>query len=65
MRLVFGAPVSGGSNQAREHSCAVLRPGDRPTDGGRHVIDAEGHAFAVYAASPGDSVLVRPDGYLA
>jgi len=58
-RLVFGAPAP-----AEEHAYAVLRPGDHPASSGRHVIDAEGHAFAAYAASAGDNVLIRPDGYL-
>jgi 2-polyprenyl-6-methoxyphenol hydroxylase-like FAD-dependent oxidoreductase len=62
-RLVFGAPAPD-----EEHAYEVLRAGDRAADdtaAGRHVIDADGHAFAAYAASPGDSVLIRPDGYLA
>ena len=29
-----------------------------------YVVDAEGHAFSSYAASPGDSFLIRPDGHL-
>ena len=58
-RLVFGAPAP-----AEEHAYAVLRPGDQPVSDGRHVIDAAGHAFAAYAASAGDTVLIRPDGYL-
>jgi 2-polyprenyl-6-methoxyphenol hydroxylase-like FAD-dependent oxidoreductase len=57
-RLAFGAPAAPG-----EHSYAVLRPGDQPADG-RYVTDAEGHAFAAYAAAAGDTVLIRPDGYL-
>lgn len=68
-RLVFGAPAPD-----EEHAYAVLRPGEEPGgeipgDGrpgrGRYVVDAEGHAFAGYAAAPGDTFLVRPDGYLA
>ena len=61
-RLVFGAPAPD-----EEHAYAVLRPGDSPESAGseRYVVDAEGHAFAAYAASPGDSILIRPDGYLA
>ncbi|WP_030017243.1 FAD-dependent monooxygenase [Streptomyces monomycini] len=68
-RLVFGAPAP-----EEEHAYAVLRPGEEPSreisDGGRrgrgrYVVDAEGHAFAGYAAKPGDTFLVRPDGYLA
>ena len=58
-QLVFGGPAPD-----EEHAHAVLRPGDQPAHGGRYVIDAEGHAFAAYAASAGDSVLIRPDGYL-
>jgi len=58
-RLVFGAPAP-----AEEHAYAVLRPGDHPASGGRHITDAEGHAFAAYAASAGDNILIRPDGYL-
>ncbi|HUN37424.1 MAG TPA: FAD-dependent monooxygenase [Trebonia sp.] len=58
-RLAFGTPAPD-----EEHAYAVLRPGDRPTSGERYVIDADGHAFAAYAASAGDTVLVRPDGYL-
>ena len=58
-RLVFGAPAPD-----EEHAYAVLRPGEQPTGGGRYVVDAQGHAFAAYAASAGDEVLVRPDGYL-
>ncbi|MFH8406599.1 FAD-dependent monooxygenase [Streptomyces sp. NPDC018019] len=58
-RLCFGAPAPD-----EEHAYAVLRPGDRPGHG-RYVVDAEGHAFAAYAAAPGDTFLVRPDGYLA
>jgi 2-polyprenyl-6-methoxyphenol hydroxylase-like FAD-dependent oxidoreductase len=59
IRLVFGAPAPD-----EEHAYAVLRPGDQPASGGCHVTDAEGHAFAAYAASAGDNVLIRPDGYL-
>ncbi len=58
-RLVFGAPAPD-----EEHAYAVLRPGEQPTGGGRYVVDAQGHAFAAYAASAGDEVLIRPDGYL-
>jgi hypothetical protein len=58
-RLVFGAPAPD-----EEHAYAVLRPGDHPATVGRHVTDAEGCAFAAYAASAGDNVLIRPDGYL-
>ena len=63
-RLVFDAPAPD-----EEHAYSVLRPGDRPEQVGngveRYVVDVEGHAFAAYAASPGDSILIRPDGYLA
>ncbi|GCD43100.1 FAD-dependent monooxygenase [Streptomyces paromomycinus] len=73
-RLVFGAPAPD-----EEHAYAVLRPGEEPDGGwldggwpdggrpgrGRYVIDAEGHAFTGYAAAPGDTFLIRPDGYLA
>ncbi|WP_329138479.1 FAD-dependent monooxygenase [Streptomyces sp. NBC_01476] len=59
-RLVFGAPAPD-----TDHSYAVLRPGDDPADCPRYVVDTEGHAFAAYAASADDHVLVRPDGYLA
>jgi 2-polyprenyl-6-methoxyphenol hydroxylase-like FAD-dependent oxidoreductase len=58
-RLVFGAPAPD-----EQHAYAVLRPGDHPAAVGRHVTDPEGHAFAAYAASAGDHVLIRPDGYL-
>ncbi|MFD7662236.1 FAD-dependent monooxygenase [Streptomyces sp. NPDC059788] len=58
-RLVFGAPAPD-----EDHAYAVLRPGRQP-GAGRYVTDAEGHAFAAYAAAPGDTVLIRPDGYLA
>jgi len=58
-RLVFGAPAPD-----EEHAYAVLRPGEQPTGGGRYVVDVQGHAFAAYAASAGDEVLIRPDGYL-
>ncbi|WP_030375299.1 FAD-dependent monooxygenase [Streptomyces rimosus] len=57
-RLTFGAPAPD-----EEHAYAVLRPGDAPGRG-RYVTDAEGHAFAAYAAAPGDTFLIRPDGYL-
>ncbi|OKI09548.1 3-(3-hydroxyphenyl)propionate hydroxylase [Streptomyces sp. CB02923] len=58
-RLVFGAPAPD-----EEHAYAVLRPGEEPGRG-RYAVDAEGHAFTAYAAAPGDTVLIRPDGYLA
>jgi len=57
--LVFGATAPD-----EEHAYEVRRPGDRPAGDGRYVIDANGHAFAAYTASAGDSVLIRPDGYL-
>jgi 2-polyprenyl-6-methoxyphenol hydroxylase-like FAD-dependent oxidoreductase len=61
-RLVFGAPAPD-----EEHAYAVLRPGEQPEPAGteRYVVDDGGHAFAAYAASTGDSILIRPDGYLA
>ncbi|GAA5191009.1 FAD-dependent monooxygenase [Rugosimonospora acidiphila] len=67
-RLSFGVPAP-----EQEHAYAVLRPDARPDDGSygdasygdaRYVVDVEGHAFSGYAASPGDSFLIRPDGYL-
>ncbi|MEV0335409.1 FAD-dependent monooxygenase [Nocardia sp. NPDC050717] len=30
-----------------------------------HLVDADGHAFTAYAATPGTEVLIRPDGHLA
>jgi hypothetical protein len=72
-RLIFGGPVPepgprpGGAGPEPEQVYAILRPGDSPA-GDRHdgpyVTDDGGHAFAAYAAKPGSSVLVRPDGYL-
>ncbi|MCW7941348.1 3-(3-hydroxyphenyl)propionate hydroxylase [Streptomyces hygroscopicus] len=66
-RLNFGGHASVPDD--REHTHTVLRPGEQPRDGrdgDEHcVVDAEGHAYSAYAASPGDSFLVRPDGYLA
>jgi 2-polyprenyl-6-methoxyphenol hydroxylase-like FAD-dependent oxidoreductase len=61
-RLVFGAPAPD-----EEHAYAVLRPGEQSESAGseRYVVDDGGHAFAAYAASTGDSILIRPDGYLA
>ncbi|WP_019548907.1 FAD-dependent monooxygenase [Streptomyces sulphureus] len=62
-RLVFGA-----SAPDADHSYAVLRPGDDPTDFGRYVIDIDGNAFAAYSAytaSADGHVLIRPDGHLA
>jgi hypothetical protein len=80
-RLTFGGPVpearAGGAASRGapgadvEHEYAVLRPGHPADDGhsvvdvGHSVVDDGGHAFAAYVASAGDSVLVRPDGYLA
>jgi hypothetical protein len=68
-RLHFGAAaatVSGGLAAESEHTYTVLRPGDAPTGAATgYVVDAEGHAFGAYAAADGDSVLIRPDGYLA
>ncbi|NED34691.1 3-(3-hydroxyphenyl)propionate hydroxylase [Streptomyces sp. SID8499] len=75
-RLVFGGgtpdaatpdprvPAASGT----PHTWIVLRPGEEApagADGARVVVDADGHAYAAYAAAPGDVVLVRPDGYLA
>ncbi|WNV87708.1 FAD-dependent monooxygenase [Umezawaea sp. Da 62-37] len=57
--LTFGAPV-----QEDEHAFAVLRPGDEPRGGTRHVVDTDGHAFTAYSASPGERFLIRPDGHL-
>jgi hypothetical protein len=59
-RLVFGAPAPD-----EQHAYSVLRPGDHPASGGWPVTDSTGHAFTAYAASAGDDVLIRPDGYLA
>jgi 2-polyprenyl-6-methoxyphenol hydroxylase-like FAD-dependent oxidoreductase len=61
-RLVYGVPAPD-----EEHAYAVLRPGEQPEPTGseRYVVDDGGHAFAAYAASAGDSILIRPDGYLA
>ncbi|OXM68144.1 MULTISPECIES: FAD-dependent monooxygenase [Amycolatopsis] len=53
-RLIFGGPATD-----EPHTYAVLRPGESAR--GRHVVDAEGHAFAAYAAK---EVVVRPDGYV-
>ena len=72
-RLLFGAPaLSPFSTPAPNdpHTYSILRPADtpHPTDAastGRYAIDIDGHAFAAYAASPGDTILIRPDGYLA
>jgi len=64
-RLVFGATAPDNATAPdKEHTYQVLRPGDRPAGDERYIIDADGHAFAAYAASAGDSVLIRPDGYL-
>ncbi|WP_216911582.1 FAD-dependent monooxygenase [Nocardia noduli] len=41
----------------------VIRPGT--TASGRYVVDVDGHAFDAYAATDGDIVEIRPDGYLA
>ncbi|MEU6478601.1 FAD-dependent monooxygenase [Streptomyces sp. NPDC047017] len=64
-RLVFGAAAPAGE----PHTYSVLRPGAPvpPADSGVApcVVDTDGHAHTAYAAAPGDSVLVRPDGYLA
>jgi 2-polyprenyl-6-methoxyphenol hydroxylase-like FAD-dependent oxidoreductase len=60
-RLNFGPQ---GADDAGEHTYAVLRPGDEPAAASAYVVDAEGHAFDAYAAAPGDSILVRPDGYV-
>ncbi|PWI43020.1 FAD-dependent monooxygenase [Streptomyces sp. ICBB 8177] len=56
-RLTFGAPAP-----AEPHAYAVLTPG--VTSPGPYVIDTAGHAHTAYDASPGTSVIVRPDGYL-
>lgn len=70
-RLVFAGPTpfAGSAPNEEEHAYAIARPGDqsgpRPAAGGRDLVDVEGHAFAAYAAAPGDSILIRPDGYLA
>ncbi|MFJ7903710.1 FAD-dependent monooxygenase [Streptomyces sp. NPDC096198] len=76
-RLTFGGGAPGTGDGAAhdgaahdERAFTVLGPGEMPSGGhggddGRYVVDAEGHAHAAYAASPGDSFLVRPDGYLA
>jgi 2-polyprenyl-6-methoxyphenol hydroxylase-like FAD-dependent oxidoreductase len=63
---VLDGVLDGALDAEAEHTYAVLRPGDEPrgaTTG--YVVDAEGHTFAAYAAADGDSVLIRPDGYLA
>lgn len=41
----------------------MIRPGT--TASGRYVVDVDGHAFDAYAATDGDVVEIRPDGYLA
>jgi 2-polyprenyl-6-methoxyphenol hydroxylase-like FAD-dependent oxidoreductase len=58
-RLVFDAPAPD-----EEHVYTVARPGHRGDGLARYVLDSEGHAFSAYAASPGDSFLIRPDGHL-
>jgi 2-polyprenyl-6-methoxyphenol hydroxylase-like FAD-dependent oxidoreductase len=58
-RLTFGTPAS-----PAEHAYVVLRPTEERRGDTRYVIDSEGHAFTAYAASTGDSFLIRPDGYL-
>ncbi|GGL00949.1 FAD-dependent monooxygenase [Mangrovihabitans endophyticus] len=58
-RLTFGAASPG-----TDHSYAVLPAGEAAV-GKEHLVDAEGHAYAAYDATPGTSVLVRPDGYIA
>jgi len=59
-RLTFGRPAPDDD----EHAYAVLRPADRRAGLTRYVLDEQGHAFSAYAASPGDSFLIRPDGHL-
>jgi 2-polyprenyl-6-methoxyphenol hydroxylase-like FAD-dependent oxidoreductase len=58
-RLAFAAPAI-----ESEHSYTVLRAGATPS-GSSQVVDVTGYAFAAYAAAPGSSVLIRPDGYVA
>jgi hypothetical protein len=50
-----------------ERSCVPARPGLRIhiVGNGGELIDDEGHFQAAYAISPGQWVLVRPDGYIA
>lgn len=57
--LCFGET---GELPAEPEAYAVVRPGTQAS--GRHVIDVEGHAFAVYHATDGTRVTVRPDGYV-
>jgi hypothetical protein len=58
-RLTFGAPAP-----EEEHAFAVLHPGRERRGDARYVVDHEGHAFSAYAASAGDTFLIRPDGHL-
>jgi 2-polyprenyl-6-methoxyphenol hydroxylase-like FAD-dependent oxidoreductase len=58
-RLTFDKPAPD-----EEHAYTVLRPGDPRAGQPRRIIDAQGHAFAAYAASTGDSFLIRPDGHI-
>jgi 2-polyprenyl-6-methoxyphenol hydroxylase-like FAD-dependent oxidoreductase len=73
-RLVFGRQGTEGD----EHTYTLLRgtaaghagdAGDVGDAAGaadlRLFVDAEGHAFAAYAAAAGDGILIRPDGYVA
>jgi 2-polyprenyl-6-methoxyphenol hydroxylase-like FAD-dependent oxidoreductase len=76
-RLTFAAAPSGtpststetpaeevGSADSGEQAWTVVRPGGTPS-GKHHLIDVEGHAFAAYHATPGTTILIRPDGYIA
>lgn len=73
-RLVFGpqgtgGDTAGGAGAGDEHTYAVVRAGSAGDAAGRrqYVVDVEGHAFAAYGVAgggAGDSILIRPDGYV-
>ena len=66
-RAGYGQAAHGqaAGNRAAGNRAAGGQAADgQAAEGGRYVIDADGHAFAAYAAAAGDSVLIRPDGYL-
>ncbi|APE35424.1 3-(3-hydroxyphenyl)propionate hydroxylase [Nocardia mangyaensis] len=56
---------------AQTHAWTILGPDSsspeavRTNNAARHVTDIDGYAFAAYDASPGDRILIRPDGHLA
>lgn len=64
-RLVFGRQGTDASRcgEADEYTYTLVRAADA-ADRPYLFVDAEGHAFAAYAASAGDSILIRPDGYV-